>query len=318
MAGHASKKVIIAALMGNLGIAITKFAAAFYTGSSAMLSEAIHSVVDTCNQGLMLYGLKQSRRSADKTHPFGYGRELYFWAFVVALLIFSIGAGVSLYEGVHKVLHPQPVTSPEINFAVLAVSMVFEGFALRIAYKEFNKSRGKTPIVAAVRKSKDPVLFTVLFEDFAAIIGLAIAFVGLLIAEIFQIAWVDGAASIAIGLLLAVVAMLLVYETKGLIIGEAADDRVIEGVFEIADGSPVVESVNELRTMHMGPQDVLLALSIDIDNKISGGEVEKAIYQMEKAIKSRFPEIKRVFIEVQSQTDHKTEAILDQKRDELQ
>lgn len=315
MAGRASYKVVIAALLGNLGIAVTKFAAASYTGSSAMLSEAIHSVVDTCNQGLMLFGLRQSQRPADKTYPFGYGRELYFWSFVVALLIFSIGAGVSLYEGVHKFLNPRPVTLPYVNFAVLAISAVFEGAALRIAYKEFNKSRGKTPLMTAVHQSKDPVLFTVLFEDFAAITGLAIAFVGLVITEIFQIAWMDGAASIAIGLLLAIVAVLLVYETKGLIIGEAADDKVVEGIFDIADDSPAVESINELRTMHMGPQDILLALSIDIDNDLPGGEVEKAIYSMEKAIKSRFPPIKRVFIEVQSQKDHKIEAIRDQRRD---
>lgn len=308
MSSHGSKKVIIAALFGNFAIAMTKFSAASYTGSSAMLSEAIHSLVDTGNQGLMLFGLKRSERAADKAHPFGYGRELYFWAFVVALLIFSIGAGVSIYGGVQKFLHPEPVSNPIVNYVVLGLSMIFEGFALRIAYKEFNKSRGDTPMFAAIQKSKDPVLFTVLFEDFAAMVGLFIAFVGLLIAEYMNLPWMDGAASIAIGVLLAVVAMLLCYETKGLIIGEAADPNVVEGVFEIADASKAVASVNELRTMHMGPRDILLTLSIDIENEMSGGDVEQAIYSIEKKIKAKYPDIRRIFIEVQSSKDHIEEA----------
>ena len=318
MSSHSSKKVIIAALVGNFAIAVTKFAAASYTGSSAMLSEAIHSLVDTGNQGLMLFGLKRSERPADKTHPFGYGRELYFWAFVVALLIFSVGAGVSIYEGVHKVLHPEAVSNPMINYIVLGLAMVFEGFALRVAYNEFNKSRGDTPMFAAIQKSKDPVLFTVLFEDFAAMIGLVIAFVGLFIAQYFELAWMDGAASIAIGVLLAVVAMLLCYETKGLIIGEAADPEVIEGVFEIADDSKAVASVNELRTMHMGPRDILLALSIDIENTMSGGDIEQAIYAIEQQIKAKYPDIRRIFIEVQSAVDHTQEAWKDAARDKAE
>jgi cation diffusion facilitator family transporter len=177
MASGSSKTVIIAALLGNGAIACTKFAASVYTGSSAMLSEAIHSLVDTGNQGLLLYGLKKSERPADKTHPFGYGRELYFWAFVVALLIFSIGAGVSLYEGVHKIQHPEPVSSPHVNFIVLGLAMAFEGVAFFLAIKEFNKRRGSTPVFKAVRQSKDPGLFTVLFEDAAAMAGLVIAFI---------------------------------------------------------------------------------------------------------------------------------------------
>ena len=304
MATSSSKKVIYAALAGNALIAVTKFAASVYTGSSAMLSEAIHSLVDTGNQGLLLHGIKQSQRPADRTHPFGYGRELYFWAFVVALLIFSIGAGVSIYEGINKVLHPHPVTNPHINYLVLGVSMIFEGFALGFAVKEFNRSRGDTPVIAAVRQSKDPALFTVLFEDAAAMSGLMVAFVGLLIAEHFNLPWMDGAASIGIGLLLAAVALALCLETKALIIGEAATQEIIDGVHSIASANIEVMSINELRTMHMGPHDILLALSLDVDNEASGGDVEMAISAIERNIKAKYPDIKRVYIEVQSAADY--------------
>ncbi len=304
MATGSSKKVIYAALVGNGLIAITKFAASVYTGSSAMLSEAIHSVVDTGNQGLLLYGLKQARRPADRSHPFGYGRELYFWAFVVALLIFSVGAGVSIYEGINKVLHPHEVTNPYINYIVLGVSMLFESYPLTIAIKEFNKVRGDTPILTAVRQSKDPALFTVLFEDVAAMSGLMIAMIGLLIAEYFDLPWMDGVASIGIGILLATVAILLCYETKALIIGEAASQEVIDGVHGIASANPTVMVINELRTMHMGPHDILLALSLDVDNDRPAGDIEDAIYDIENAIKAQYPDITRVFIEVQSAAHH--------------
>ncbi len=304
MATGGSKKVIYAALVGNGLIAITKFAASAYTGSSAMLSEAIHSVVDTGNQGLLLYGLRRARQPADKTHPFGYGRELYFWAFVVALLIFSVGAGVSLYEGVHKVLHPELVTDTYINYAVLTVSMMFEAYPLTIAVKEFNKQRGDTPIFQAVRQSKDPSLFTVLFEDVAAMSGLAIAFVGLLIAEHFDLPWMDGVASIGIGILLAIVAIMLCYETKALIIGEAASQETVSGIHKIASSNPAVMSINELRTMHMGPNDILLTLSLDVDNELPGNQVEDAIHDIERTIRADFPDVTRVFVEVKSAAAH--------------
>lgn len=304
MASHSSRKVIYAALAGNGLIAVTKFAAAGYTGSSAMLSEAIHSVVDTGNQCLLLYGLKRSNRKADETHPFGYGRELYFWSFVVAIIIFGIGAGVSIYEGIHKVLEPQPVKSPMINFIVLGAAMVFEAAALFVAVKEFNKVRGELGYIAAVRRSKDPATFTVLFEDSAAILGLVVAFVGLLLAEYLGIAWMDGAASIVIGLILASTAAFLAYETKALLIGEAAHEELQQGIREIVAAAKSVNSINELRTMHMGADDVLLALSLDFRDQLSVGKVEESIYILEMSIKARFPEIKRLFIEVQSQERH--------------
>ncbi|MGI9481756.1 MAG: cation diffusion facilitator family transporter [Hyphomicrobiales bacterium] len=304
MAATNSKKVIYAALFGNALIAVTKFSASVYTGSSAMLSEAIHSLVDTGNQGLLLFGLKRARLPADEDHPFGYGRELYFWAFVVAILIFAVGAGVSIYEGISKVQHPHEVTSPMVNYIVLALSMVFEGVALYIAVSEFNKSRGKLGFVQAVRQSKDPATFTVVFEDAAAMMGLIIAFVGLLLAEYLNMPVLDGVASIGIGCILAVTAIFLAYETKALLIGEGARPEVEEGVRGIISEEKTVRHLNELRTMHMGPEDVLLALSIDFFDHYKAGTVERTIFRIEKAIKAQFPEIKRLYIEVQAQEDH--------------
>jgi cation diffusion facilitator family transporter len=308
MASGSSKTVIIAALLGNAAIACTKFAASVYTGSSAMLSEAIHSVVDTGNQGLLLYGLNKSKRPADDTHPFGYGRELYFWAFVVALLIFSVGAGVSLYEGIHKIRHPEPVTSPVVNYIVLGLAMIFEGVAFYLAAKEFNARRGKVPVLQAVRQSKDPGLFTVLFEDAAAMSGLTIAFAGLLAAQLLDLPWMDGAASIGIGLLLAGVAVFLCFETKGLLIGEAVSERLATGLREIINASDVVNQINEMRTMHMGPDDVLLAVSLDVRDDLDTGSLEDAIYELEREIRSTFTEVKRLFIEIQS-GEHHTEQV---------
>lgn len=304
MASPGSRKVVIAALAGNSLIAVTKFFAAAYTGSSAMLSEAIHSVVDTGNQGLLLFGLKRSERPADEQHPFGYGMELYFWAFVVAILLFAIGAGVSLYEGIQKLLHPHPITSPHVNYIVLSLAMVFESVAWWIAYKEFNRRRGKQTLFSAVRRSKDPAVFTVLFEDSAALLGLIVAFFGVFLAHVYGLAWADGAASILIGCILAAASWFLAQETKGLLIGEAASPELEHGVKELVARHRTICNINELRTMHLGPQDVLLALSLDFYDNLSAGAVETTITQLERAIKHDFAEVTRLFIEVQSQKDH--------------
>jgi len=314
MASHASKRVLYAALIGNSLIAVTKFSAAAVTGSSAMLSEAIHSVVDTLNQVLLLYGLRRSARAADEEHPFGYGRELYFWSFVVAILIFAVGAGVSIYEGIDRVMHPHAVSSPTINYVVLGLAMVFESGALYIAVKEFNTLRGSTRWITAVRHSKNPAVFTVLFEDTAALLGLLIAFIGLVLAQYLDLPWLDGAASIGIGVLLAFTAMFLAYETKALLIGEAASDVLRIGIQEIVAKAHSIRTINELRTMHMGPEDVLLALSLDFHDHLNAGQVEESIFILEMAIKSRFPEITRLFIEVQSQSRHDEVAAADANR----
>jgi cation diffusion facilitator family transporter len=304
MAAQGSKKVIYAALIGNSLISVMKFGAAFLTGSSAMLSEAIHSVVDTGNQGLLLYGIKRSKRPPDEAHPFGYGAEIYFWSFVVAILIFGLGAGVSFYEGVQKLMNPHPITDPHINYMVLGSAMVFEAGAWWIAYKEFGKVRGNFGLFEAVQRSKDPTIFTVLFEDTAAMAGLVAAMIGIACADQFGIVWADGAASIAIGVILAGTASVMAYETKGLLIGEAASPELGQGVRAIVGRVRDVRHINELRTMHLAPNDILLALSIDFHDNLNAGRVEQTIFRLEQDIKGRFPDVKRLFIEVQSQRDH--------------
>ena len=303
MAGG-SKKAIYAALVGNSLIAVTKFGAAAYTGSSAMLSEAIHSLVDSGNQVLLLYGLKRSSRPADERHPFGYGMEMYFWAFVVAIIIFAIGAGVSIYEGVQKLIHPHPVTNVFVNYIVLGAAIVFEAAACTVAFKEFNRARGDMPFFEAVRKSKDPALFTVLFEDSAAMLGLLVALAGIGLGQALDMPILDGAASVVIGVILALTAMLLAYECKSLLIGEAADPDVVSGIGKLASETPGIGRINELRTMHLGPQDILLNISLDFADHMSSAQVEEAISALELRIKEAHPDVKRVFIEAQSVRRH--------------
>jgi len=304
MAAHGSKKVIFAALAGNSLIAVTKFGAAAYTGSSAMLSEAIHSLVDTGNQGLLLYGLKRSKKPADERHPFGYGMELYFWTFLVAILIFAVGAGVSIYEGIEKIRYPHPVSNVFITYIVLGAAMVFEAFAWLIAFKEFRKSKGERGWLEAVRVSKDPLVFTVLFEDTAAMLGLIVAFVGIALGDWLQIPVLDGVASVVIGLILAATAMILAYECKGLLVGEAAVPEVRQSVRAMARAHAGVNSVNELLTMHLGPQDILLNISLDMAPELTAVDVEEAVSQLERLIKEAHPEIRRVFVEIQDREAH--------------
>lgn len=298
MAGG-SKKVIYAALIGNSLIAVTKFAAAGYTGSSAMLSEAIHSLVDTGNQGLLLLGLARSKRPADAQHPFGYGQELYFWAFVVAILIFAVGAGVSIYEGIEKVRHPHEITAPWVNYAVLGVAMVFEGVAWRIAYGEFRRSQGDHGIFAALRHSKDPAIFVVLFEDSAAMAGLVVALIGIAVSQYFHLPVADGISSIFIGVILALTAMVLASETKGLLMGEAVTPEVYESLRSIILATPGVNRVNDILTMHMGPEDVLLNVGLEFSDDLTTDTLETIISGMERAVKTAHPEVKRIYIEAE-------------------
>lgn len=304
MAGHDSKKVIFAALAGNALIAVTKFGAAAYTGSSAMLSEAIHSLVDTGNQCLLLHGMKRANRPADAQHPFGYGMELYFWAFLVAIMVFAVGAGVSIYEGVIKVQNPHAITDAYINYIVLAFALVFEGAAWLVAFKAFNKVKGSHGYLAAVSRSKDPTVFTVLFEDSAAMLGLVVAAAGIAAAEAFAMPVLDGVASIVIGVILALTALFLAFECKGLLLGESADPGVVNSVRTIVSDEPGVIAVNELLSMHMGPLDVLVTISLDFDDHIDSVGVEDAISGMESRIKLAHPQVKRLFIEAQSIAGH--------------
>ena len=301
----ASKWVVLAALIGNGLIACTKFVAAGITGSSAMLSEAIHSVVDTGNQGLLLWGMKRAAKPADEQHPFGYGMELYFWTFVVAILVFAIGAGVSLYEGISKLMAPTEIHRPMVNYIVLAVAMVFEGAAWAVAFREFRRRMGESQgYFEAVQLSKDPTVFTVLFEDSAAMLGLIVAMVGLLLAELYGNPIWDALASIAIGVILACTASVLAYESKGLLIGEAASREVRIGIRRILGQERTIISINEILTMHLGPEDVLLTISLDFTDSMSSGDVEDTISILETRIKGKYPEIARIFIEAQSKTGH--------------
>jgi len=298
MAGS-SKKVIFAALAGNSLIAITKFVAASISGSSAMLSEGIHSLVDTGNQGLLLYGLHRAKRPADSDFPFGHGKEIYFWSFVVAILIFALGAGISIYEGIHRVLEPKPLGDSTINYIVLGLAMLFEGAAWYFALKEFSKVKGSIGYIEAVQKGKDPTLFVVLFEDSAAMLGLLFALVGVVLGDITGNPMFDAMASIAIGLLLGATAIWLAYETKGLLIGESANKTVVKGVRELVNKGDYVEHVNEVLTMHMGPEYILVNISIDFVDDATADEVEYSIEKMDQIIKQSFPTVKRIFIEIE-------------------
>ncbi|MFQ5469805.1 MAG: cation diffusion facilitator family transporter [Gammaproteobacteria bacterium] len=296
MAGS-SKKVIIAALTGNSLIAVTKFVASFITGSSAMLSEGIHSVVDTGNQILLLYGLNRSKKPADEDFPFGHGKEIYFWSFVVAILVFAVGAGVSVYEGIHHILEPQPMKNPMVNYVVLALALCFEGAAWLFALKEFSKTKGKKGYIDAVKTGKDPTIFVVLFEDSAALLGLVIAFAGVLLSQTTGLAYFDGIASVLIGLLLGGTAVWLAYETKGLLIGERANRPVIDGIREIVNSCKEVEHINEVLTMHMGPEFILVNLSVDFVDSASAAQIENIVAEIDGQIKAAFPLVKRIFIE---------------------
>ncbi len=302
-----SKTVIYAALIGNALIAVTKFIAAGYTGSSAMMSEAVHSVVDTGNQGLLLLGIARSKRPADKAHPFGYGMEVYFWSFVVAILIFGLGAGISFYEGFTKLADPHPVTSFTINYVVLGLALVFEGVAWTLAFREFNKLRGDRGFLQEVRHSKDPTVFTVLFEDTAAMLGLLVALAGLAATQFWGLVWADAAASIAIGVVLSLTAVGLAYETKGLLTGEAAADSTIDTIRRLALAEPLVLGINELRTVHFGPENILASISIDFEDDSTLAQVERTVASLERRIKGRFPEIGNVFIEAQAKEHHSAE-----------
>nr|MBC8187937.1 cation diffusion facilitator family transporter [Pseudomonadota bacterium] len=271
---------------------------------SAMLSESIHSIVDTGNQALLLYGMRRAGRPADELHPFGYGREIYFWAFVVAILIFAVGAGVSVYEGIHKVQHPTPIRNVGINYIVLSIAMVFEGGAWWIAFRAFDSTRGKRSLLAAVLDSKDPSIFTVLLEDTAAMLGLLIAFVGIALGQALGIPELDGCASIAIGCILAGAAILLARETKGLLIGEGADPAVIEEIKRVLGTQSAIERVNEILSMHQGPDDILVNVSVEFRDGLEIGAIERHTSAIEREIKARIPGARRVFIEAQTTEDH--------------
>ncbi len=297
-----SKKVILAALVGNTLISITKFGAAVYTGSSAMMSEGIHSLVDTGNQFLLLYGLKRASKPADADFPFGYGKEIYFWSFIVAILIFALGGGISIYEGISNIEHPEPIRNPVINYVVLGLAMIFEGAAWLFAFREFNKARGKWGYIKAIQRAKDPTVFVVLFEDSAAMLGLLVAFLGVALSQYTGILIFDSLASIVIGLILIGTATWLAYETKGLLIGESANRSNIKDIRDILEANRSIEHINDLLTMHMGPDYILANISVDFADDKTADEIETTVAEIDAAIKANNPQIKRIFIEAEKRT----------------
>lgn len=295
-----SRFVIYVALAGNLAIAVAKFVAAAISGSSAMLSEGVHSLVDTINEVLLLYGLRRAAKPPDRDQPLGHGRELYFWSFIVALLVFSMGAGISLYQGTVHLRNPVAADNHTIAYIVLGVSIVFEGISWRVALREFRATKGKLGYFEAFRRSKDPSTFTVLLEDSAALLGLFIALAGLLGAQLLEMPELDGLASIGIAAVLAVTAFLLARETKGLLIGEPAHPQVVQSLRQIAAHDPDVRTANGVFTVQMGPNQVMAALSAEFEDPLTTPQIEACITRIETAARQRHPELVALFVKPQT------------------
>ena len=290
-----SSKVLIVALAANVGIAAAKFVAAGITGSSAMLTEGVHSLVDSSNQLLLMYGQKRAAKPADELHPGGYGRELYFWSFVVALLVFALGAGVSVYEGIRHFISPEPAVSPFVAYGVLIVAFALEGGSTVAAFRKFHRARGEKSWLHALVSTKDATTVIVLLENGAAMAGLLVAGLGLALSELTGEPRFDGAASILIGLLLGVVAIFLAREAKGLLIGEAADPELIAGIRRAVSRDGVM-GVGEIMTIHNAPDQIVAAVNVDFDNRLSAGDVERISDEMERSLRLEFPQIYRVYV----------------------
>jgi len=300
MASGESKTAVVAAVVGNLIVAISKFIAAAITGSSAMIAEGIHSLVDTGNGGLILVGLKKSMVPADEQHPFGHGKELYFWSLLVAVSIFGIGGGMSVYEGITHLFHPRAIENPTVNYIVLVVAMAVEGWSFSVAMRQFWKAKGNMGVWEFIRKAKDPSLYTVVFEDSAAMLGLIVAFVGVFLGNLIENLYFDGAASIIIGLILMAVAFILVVETKGLLLGEGMEAEGLASVRGIVEADNAVERAGDILTMYMGPHALLVNLEVVFKVSLQAEAIHEAIHRIERAIVAKHPDVTRVYIEVQS------------------
>ena len=291
-----SKKAILAALFANLGIAIAKFVAFLATGAASMLAESIHSLADTGNQGLLFLGGTRAKRAPSATHPFGYGRERYFWAFVVALVLFSLGALFATYEGIEKLVHPHAIDSPEWAFGVLSVAIVLESFSLRTAVREANKVRGNLGWWKFIRTSKSPELPVVLLEDIGALTGLVFALLGVTAATITDEPAFDAIGSIAIGLLLGVIAILLAIETKSLLVGEGASPEEHDAITGAIETAPNVERLIHLRTEYLGPDNLLVATKVDFSAD-ADQRISIAIDELEARIRAAVPHAKLIYVE---------------------
>jgi cation diffusion facilitator family transporter len=298
---HQEKSVaLFGAMAANLAIAATKFVAAAFTGSSAMISEGIHSVVDTGNQILLLFGIRRSKRPPDAGHPFGHGMEQYFWSLVVAMMLFGVGGGLSVYEGITHLLHPHPLEDPVWSYASLGIAFLFEGISWILAMRQLRPMIHEKGVWKALRTSKDPSIVTLFFEDSAALVGLVVAFFGILFGQLWRTPIPDGIASIVIGLLLATVASLLVSQSRGLLLGESVSPEILDSIRSIVHSDSAVVDAKEPLTMHLGPEEVLLNLEIDFSPGLPPGKITESIQRLEEEIRRRHPEIQRIFIEARS------------------
>jgi cation diffusion facilitator family transporter len=299
---HSSRKrVVYAALAGNLAITLTKFVAAAISGSSAMLSEGVHSLVDTTNELLLLYGLSRASRPPTPSHPLGFGRELYFWSFIVALLVFTLGAGVALWQGVSRVLHPRELESAWLNYTVLAGAFVFEGLSWRVAFRQFRKAKGSQGWLEAIRASKDASTLTVLLEDTAALLGVIVAAAGIAAAHVLDMPRLDGVASIGIGLLLAVSSLVLAAETKGLLIGEPAEPWLRDAILQIAQDDKAIRKANGVLTFQMGVDRIAAALSVEFEDHLTANDIEACVRRVEDRVAEKHPEVVMLFVKPQAQ-----------------
>jgi cation diffusion facilitator family transporter len=299
-ANSSSKRVVYAALIGNLLVAATKTGAAVWTGSSAMLSEAVHSFVDTGNEVLLLYGMHRSARPADQDHPVGHGRELYFWSFVVALLVFALGSGVSIYQGIAHVRHPAPMHDPLVNYVVLCLAFLFEGGSWLVALRKFRASKGQRGYYETFRRSKDPASFTVLLEDSAALLGIVIAAGGTFAATYLKAPVFDGVASILIGLILAGVAILLARESMSLLIGERAHSALSDSILRIAAEASGASRANGVLTVQLAPDQIVAALSLEFADELCAPQIEDAVIEIERRVREAHPEVVRLFVKPQT------------------
>jgi len=314
-AASESKVAIVAAIIGNVAVAITKFVAAAFSGSAAMLSEGIHSLVDTGNGSLLLFGLRQSRRPPDFTHPFGHGKELYFWSLIVAITIFALGGGMSLYEGVTHLNHPKPLADPFWNYIVLGCAFCFEGTTLLFGWKAFRIVKGKRSVLEAMHRSKDPSTFIVVFEDTGALLGLVIAFCGLFFGHQLGNPYLDGVASIVIGLMLATMSFFLAYETKGLLIGEGVEPETLRRIRSLLEADPGIAHVSRLLTMYFGPHEVMLTLEVKFRDELSAVGVRATVARVQKTVRKEYPDITRIYFASESVAAEDSEETSEQNRE---
>lgn len=293
---NSSKTIVYAALAGNAMVAATKVAAAVWTGSSSMLSEGVHSIVDSGNEILLLYGYHRAERPPDNRHPLGYGRELYFWSFIVALLLFALGAGVALYEGVSHILRPVPVRDVLANYVVLGLAFLFEAATWLVAARAFRRAKGDAGWWRAIRESKDPPSFMVLLEDSAALIGITIAAASLALAEATGKPWLDGVGSVLIGLLLGATAFVIGQETKALLIGERASAEVRASILGVASQVDGIVSVQELMTVHLSPTQIVVALDVEFEDRLTTPAVERCVQRLEVGVRERHTGVVALFV----------------------